>query len=420
MYVLELVLGENYEGEFELFVFSQMQVDDTIQRDSIRYNWVEIAKFITQRYLNGRQYLEGTGNISKEFCRVCHVLIDEDLRAVTRPSELIFEAFNPMRGVKSLKRFTANLQKKNIPEIGLRVENRHKLDHTLKGLNESSFMELAEIMSVIARDFIANYKQAYYIPDFKRLTLIDAYSRLSEKDVPKQLTAFLTSFTCDHLVMLSQEVIERTMSKGYMFQDLGCHYTAQLPEEALSFLNKVEREFREDDNQKDVVSGLNITFEILNLNKKLLVPDTTLRTVFGKLFASLNSSQKRVAQRIIVEKTGEGIVNQDGTVAIFTAYYASFMRWLSKLLGDLKTQLDAESFERLQLNDEEETVLAHSMSMSMSIANLGDKVCYVENAYCYGYGDDDTGLGGDDDDDDDDIVIMNDDGNGDKDDILIY
>ena len=400
-----------------MFVFSQMRVDDTMSRSSIKYNWVEIAKFITQRYLSGRQYLEGKGNITKEFCRTCHVLIDEDLRQVTRPSELIFEAFNPMRGVKSLKRFTANLQKKNIPEIGLKVENRHKLDHTLKGLNESSFLELAEIMSAIARDVVANYKQTYYIPELRKLTLGDAYARISEKDVPRQLQPFLAGFTCDYLVMLSQEVIERTTSKGYMFQNLDCHYTAQLPEEALAFLTTVERELRESENQKHVVAGLNALFEILNLNKKLLAPDTTLRAVFGKLFASLNPSQKAVAQRLVVEKSGEGLVNPDGSVAIFTAYYASFMRWLSKLLGDLKTQLDAESFERLQLNDEEETVLAKSMSMSMSIASLGGEVCYVENANEYMDEDED------DDDDDDDMVVTSggkiDGDDEDEDDILI-
>lgn len=428
--MLELVLGENYEGEFELFVFSQMMTDGSMTRNSIKYNWMEIAKFITQRYLSGRQYLEGKGNITKEFCRTCHVLVDEDLRQVTRPSELIFEAFNPMRGVKSLKRFVANLQKKNIPEISLKVENRHKLDHTLKGLNESSFMELAEIMSAIARDVVANYKQTYYIPEFRKLNLNDAYVRINEKDVPKQLLPFLTGFTCDYLIMLSQEVIERTMSKGYMFQNLDCHYTAQLPEEALKFLDGVEKELRDSDNQKRIVAGLNATFEILNLNKKLLVPDTTLRTVFGGLFVSLNSSQKAIAQRLVVEKTGEGIVNPDGSVAIYTAYYASFMRWLSKLLGDLKTQLDSENFERLQLNEEEETVLARSMSMSMSIASLGGEVCYVENADGY-YDDNDgsvnKGIGVGDDDDDDDLVITNNDGslnvegnNGDDDDIEIF
>ena len=414
IFIIELILGENYDGEFELFVFSQMRVDESMSRGSIRYNWVEIAKFITQRYLSGRQYLEGKGNIMKEFCRTCHVLVDEDLRKVTRPSELIFEAFNPMRGVKSLKRFTANLQKKNLPELGLRVENRHKLDHTLKGLNEGSFMELAEIMSAVARDVVANYKQTYYIPELRKLTLADAYARISEKDIPRQLQPFLTGFTCDYLIMLSQEVIERTTSKGYMFQNLDCHYTAQLPEEALGFLATVEKELRESENQKRVVAGLNALFEILNLNKKLLAPDTTLRAVFGKLFASLSPAQKAVAQRLVVEKSGEGLVNPDGSVAIFTAYYASFMRWLSKLLGDLKTQLDAESFERLQLNEEEETVLARSMSMSMSIANLGGEVCYVENANEYRDDDDD-----DDDDDILDCINDEDDDYDDDDDMII-
>lgn len=375
-----------------------MESDKAMSRASVRYKWVEIAKFITQRYLNGRQYLEGRGNISKGFSRVCHVLVDEDLRSVTRPSELIFEAFNPMRGVKALKRFTANLQRKNIPDIGLRVENRHKLDHMLKGLNESSFLELAEVMAAIARDVVANYKQAYYIPELRKLTLLDAYARISERDVPKQLVPFLTAFTCAYLVMLAGEVIERTTSKDYMFQNLDCHYTAQLPEEAAAFLAQAEQDFRGAEDQKRVVAGLNAAFEVLNLNKKLLVPDTTLRAAFGKLLAGLGPAQRAVAQRIIVDKAGEGIVNPDGTVAVYTAYYASFMRWLSRLLGDLRTQLDAESFERLQLNDEEETVLARSMSMSMSIASLGGEVCYVENS-------EDVDSGGGDEDDDDALIV---------------
>lgn len=83
----------------------------------------------------------------------------------------------------------------------------------------------------------------------------------------------------------------------------------------------------------------------MNVSRNHLVPNTTLRLAFDDDFKSL----KVDACKVLNELLPKSKANSD-CIEIPTCFYADFMRWLSKFLGELHLELNSEDLEKCKLS----------------------------------------------------------------------
>lgn len=126
---------------------------------------------------------------------------------------------------------------------------------------------------------------------------------------------------------MSKNVIRRIEEKRYLFRDMEHYYRSEFSDEEQGHLDSFKEKM---DNIEDIkeaqryLDALSEIYEILNVSRFRLSPDTSISSAFHADLAGLNEGRTKVCDELLPIEGG-----------VQTSSYARLMGWMSVVIGEL-------------------------------------------------------------------------------------
>lgn len=104
----------------------------------------------------------------------------------------------------------------------------------------------------------------------------------------------------------------------------------------------------------------------MNVSRSHLRPNLPMREVFEEDFKSLKPEALKTLNELLPKPSANANV-----IEITTSFYSGFMRWLSKFLGALHLELNAEDLDRCKLSRSEIDKITRIGESSGSLGSIG-------------------------------------------------
>lgn len=191
---------------------------------------------------------------------------------------------------------------------------------------------------------------------------------------------------------MSKNVISRIEEKRYLFRGMEHYYRSDFSDEERQHLDSFRKKMSSivDVKEAQRYSGaLSEIFEILNISRFRLLPDTSIRRAFSDDLAGLNEGRMKVCDELLPVES-----------SVRTSSYARFMGWMSVVIGELAEK--ANDYSSLYSKEDAKNDGIMNLSSSSTLlaedgSSNGDKL-NLERVIVDDY---------DDNDDDDDLMIEN-------------
>ena len=429
----KLITGETYKDELVLIVGCNMSTDDTLSRNSVKFDTNAIARQIMYRYTGGRLPINPQGYLKEHFKRPCHLLsvgAEDSARSVTSDTKdvellrtALIESFNPLHGINSLRIFVHkykqlrfNSESNELAKTGLdgfnveldggqlaaldrnvlRIFGARNQEEVSEEQTEEWFASIAGILAAVLRYVVVNVGAGRDMRNLFKQSIADIYKlKVSGNEVPRQLD-FMTNragrglWSASHLVPIATELLDIVDTKRYMFEDVAPHFKVNFPESlarTMENLRKRVLETKDIEQREATAEIIDVLFQVLS-NRSVLAEAKLMRMLYDKrLRSTFSDADRTVAESLL-------------PVTLKSTYYASYMRWLCKLLADMRWSIyrDTEDLEQDAKGAESNTEMARrktkiyteSIPEKQSIAtSLSSNSVAIDN-----------------DDDDEDIVII--------------
>ena len=187
-----IITGETYPGEFLGYILSEMVIDQSCAKSSIRFNYDLIAKHFVWAYMSEARRF---GNFTESFRRRLHLSVEAE--ADDSPEDLFMSTFDTMHGVTALKKATARLavysaqnndnpavsnpitaaKKASVALLSQPLANPQKLDRILGEYGESALICVAEYLAFVAREALLHCTDTAAIEILARTSISDLYRR---------------------------------------------------------------------------------------------------------------------------------------------------------------------------------------------------------------------------------------------------
>lgn len=393
----KLITGETYKDELSIIVGCNMMTDDELSRNSIRFDTDAIARHIMYRYTGGRMPINPQGYLKEHFKRPCHLLsVDVEAGAAsvtsdTKGRELLrtalIESFNPLHGINSLRIFVHKynqlcssssssdgakqvLDAFNVGLDGgmlgtvdrniLRIFGARNQEEVSEEQIEEWFASIAGVLAAVLRYVVVNVSAGRDMSGVARQSIADVYKlKVSGDEVPGHLDFILRPsgrgvWNASHLVPIASELLDIVETKRYMFEDVAPHFKVNFPEPLARTMENLRKRVlgTKDIGQREATAEvIDILFQVLG-SRSVLVESRILRALYDKrLRSTFNDVELAIAESLL-------------PVTLKSTYYASYMRWLCKLLADLRWSIycDTEDVEHDAKGDDNNTERAQKMA----------------------------------------------------------
>ena len=389
----KLITGETYQDELSLIIGCSMTADDCLSRGSVRFDTAAIARQIMYRYTGGRLPINPQGHLKEHFKRPCHLLsvgAEDGARAVTSDTRdmgllrtALIESFNPLHGINSLRIFVhkyrqlcsnssadelarASLagfgveldggQRAAVDRNVLRIFGARSQEEVSEEQVEEWFASIAGVLAAVLRYVVVNVAAGRDLRGTARQSIADVYRlKVSGNDVPRHLDFIAAKagralWNASHLVPIAAEVLDIVDTKRYMFEDVAPHFKVSFPESLARTMENLRKRVLEtkDLAQREATAEIvDVLFQVLS-NRTVLAESKLMRMLYDRrLRSTFGDADRAVAESLL-------------PVTLKSTYYASYMRWLCKLLADMRWSIyrDTEDLEQDAKGAESNTEMA--------------------------------------------------------------
>ena len=353
-----LITGENYDGEVELLIFTHMGIDSGLGRESVRYDYVGIARDILCRYVSGRPRLRSGKEMSfRRECNFSSVELEplswdeSEAEAIERKRNALIDSFRPLHGVESLRAYmdkAAGKKLRGFEGSTCGAECRRDIERitsSTKASNEEIEMEcvgIAEVLAAVLRYVIGVSGDQNKMEAASGKTIGALYKdHISGEEIPEELS-FMREWPGKCLLEASRCVLDAMSSKKYLFRDVK-------PNHSRSIEARLEREFASYRSgvlwgagdaadvvarKKAVAEGkvrvLENLFQALNSSRHLLrEPATPLKRAFRGVTKGIFQSEEEEEEKMLGNTPSRCFVG--------------FMVWLQGLISDLHWEMSKDA-----------------------------------------------------------------------------
>ena len=367
-----LITGENYEGELELLIFTHMDINPKLQRDSVSYDYVGIARDIMCRYTSGRPHLRSGGEMS--FRRVCNFAYEDvaggvmdgnetEEQRIERNRRALIDSFRPLHGIESLRSYLDKAETMKLGAFNSESSSRKGTSWIKKAVSDKSrtseqiqveCIQIAEVLAAVLRFIIANPK-SQKLEAASNKTIGKLFEEnIYGNPVPENI-AFLNEWSCKGLLCISKTLLDTVSSKEYLFRDVVRNFTSSFDQSAKGVLEDYRKELvpNKDDTEEEAarkvananakIAMLEELFQILNSNRKLL------KEINWSLMKTFN-----VAIREVLPDSRSSTKEETLLESVKAKSYRGFMMWFQKLISDIHWEAFKRSGSSVDSESQEE------------------------------------------------------------------